>query len=111
MSPAAGHAAVLDLLRRRPLPDALFCANDALATAALRAAADRGLGVPGHIAVVGFGDFDVAAHTSPALTTVRIPGRVIGERAAQALLARLEGTGAVERRIDVGFEIVRRESA
>ena len=111
MSPPAGHAAVLDLLRRRPLPDALFCANDALATAALRAAADRGPGVPGHIAVVGFGDFDVAAHTSPALTTVRIPGRVIGERAAQALLARLEGTGAVERRIDVGFEIVRRESA
>jgi len=111
MSPAAGHAAVLDLLRLQPVPDALFCANDALATAALRAAADRGLSVPRHIAVLGFGDFDVAAHTSPALSTVRIPGRVIGERAAKALLARLEGSGAGDRRIDVGFEIVVRESA
>ena len=95
----------------QPVPDALFCANDALATAALRAAADRGLSVPRHIAVLGFGDFDVAAHTSPALSTVRIPGRVIGERAAKALLARLEGSGAGDRRIDVGFEIVVRESA
>jgi len=111
MSPAAGHAAVTELLGRQPLPDAIFCANDALATAALRAAADRGLKVPGQIAVLGFGDFAVAAHTSPALTTVRIPGRAIGEGAARALLARLDGSAPGQRRIDVGFEIVRRESA
>lgn len=111
MSPAAGYAAVIALLDTRPAPDALFCANDALATAALRAAADRGLQVPLAMSVLGFGDFDVAAHTTPALTTVRIPGREIGERAARALLAQLDGTGQTETRVDVGFEIVRRESA
>lgn len=111
MSPAAGYAAVKSLLKARPLPDALFCANDALATAALRAIADQGIAVPAAVAVLGFGDFDVAAHTSPALTTIRIPGREIGERAAGALLAPLDGDGRPTLRVDVGFEIVRRESA
>jgi LacI family gluconate utilization system Gnt-I transcriptional repressor len=111
MSPAAGRDAVLRLLDSHPQIDALFCANDALATAALRAAADRAVPVPTALSVLGFGDFDIAAHTSPALTTVRIPGREIGERAACALLARLEGTDPALRRVDVGFEIVGRESA
>jgi LacI family gluconate utilization system Gnt-I transcriptional repressor len=111
MSPADGYEAVMAMLKTLPRPDALFCANDALATAALRAAADLGLQVPRSMAVVGFGDFDVAAVTSPALTTVRIPGRDIGERAARALLGPLDGGGRTSTRVDVGFEIIRRESA
>jgi LacI family gluconate utilization system Gnt-I transcriptional repressor len=111
MSAADGHAVVVALLRERPDVDALFCANDALATAALRAAADLGRAVPGRLAVVGFGDFDVAAYTRPALTTVRIPGRAIGERAGRALLDRLDGATSHPVRIDVGFDVVARESA
>jgi len=111
MSASAGHAAVLALLDAHPHTDALFCANDALATAALRAAADRGLAVPAALSILGFGDFDVAAHTSPALTTVRIPGREIGASAAQVLLDQLDGNGLGPTHMDLGFEIVQRESA
>ena len=67
--------------------------------------------VPRQLAVLGFGDFDVAAHTQPALSTVRIPGHDIGTHAATALLARLDGGPAPGRRTDLGFDIVRRESA
>jgi LacI family gluconate utilization system Gnt-I transcriptional repressor len=111
MSAAAGHDAVAALLATHPRIDALFCANDALATGALRAATERGVAVPQRLSVLGFGDFDVAAHTVPALTTVRIPGPRIGMCAAHALLARLDGGEPGPTRIDVGFEIVRRESA
>lgn len=119
MSAAQARTATGALLDAHPEVDALFCANDALATAALRAAADRAIDVPGRLAVLGLGDFDVAAHTRPALSTMRIPGREIGERAAGALLARL-GRPSVDdgppaptdlHRIDVGFELVERESA
>jgi LacI family transcriptional regulator, gluconate utilization system Gnt-I transcriptional repressor len=110
MSAAEGHRAVTDLLRRHPGVDAVFCANDALATAALRAAADAGRAVPSSFAVLGFGDFDVAAHTSPSLSTIRIPGRGIGHATARALLARLTGTTPGAIRSDLGFEIVARES-
>ena len=67
--------------------------------------------MPSRLAVLGFGDFDVAAHTRPALTTVRIPGHEIGMRAARALVARLDGEAVAARRVDVGFDIVGRESA
>jgi LacI family gluconate utilization system Gnt-I transcriptional repressor len=114
MSAAQGYDAVAALLVAHPRIDAVFCANDALATAALRAAADAGRRVPDDLAVLGLGDFDFAAQTRPALSTVRIHGHRIGTGAAAALLARLApgGTpGRDPRALDVGFEIVVRESA
>jgi LacI family gluconate utilization system Gnt-I transcriptional repressor len=90
MSASAGHAAVLALLDAHPHTDALFCANDALATAALRAAADRGLAVP---------------------AALSIPGREIGASAAHVLLDQLDGNGLGPTHMDLGFEIVQRESA
>ncbi|MCA3180630.1 MAG: LacI family DNA-binding transcriptional regulator [Burkholderiaceae bacterium] len=112
MSAAAGREAVAALLARVPAVDALFCANDALAVAALRAAHEAGVEVPGRLAVMGFGDFDVAAVTRPALTTIAIPGEAIGEAAAEAVLDRLDGRDSVGPvRRDLGFSIVRRESA
>jgi len=49
------------------------------------------------------------------LTTVRIPGERIGRTAARLIVERLASAGATvpraERSVDLGFEIVRRESA
>jgi LacI family gluconate utilization system Gnt-I transcriptional repressor len=111
MSAVDGYGAARDLLAGHAGVDAIFCANDALATAALRAVADAGRTVPDDVAVLGFGDFDVAAQTRPALTTIRIPGRAIGSSAAQALVLRLAGGHGPATRIDVGFDVVERESA
>jgi DNA-binding LacI/PurR family transcriptional regulator len=51
--------------------DALFAATDVIAISALRAITASGLSVPKDVAVVGFDDIAIAAHTSPPLTTVR----------------------------------------
>lgn len=116
MSAVQGRDAVAALLSAHPEVDAVFCANDALATGALRAAHDLGRPVPRRLAVLGLGDFDVAAHTLPALSTLRIPGPAIGERAARVLLAQLDETGAEPpdgldaRRHELAFELVQRDS-
>ena len=60
--------------------------------------------------VCGFGGADFSAHLAPSLTTVHIDGARIGELAAQLLMARFAGQDVLERTIDVGFEIVERES-
>ena len=52
----------------------------------------------------------VAREAHPALTTVRVPGREMGRRAAAMILERIAG-GAPEPRVDLGFEIVLRDSA
>jgi len=47
----------------------------------------------------------------PPLTTVRTPRREIGERAAAMLLALMRGETLAQRRVDLGFELVLRQSS
>ena len=91
--------------------DVVLCSSDLIAQGVLAEAARRGLSCPGDLAVVGFGNTESSALTVPALTTVRIDGTAIGERAAEVLLRRSRGQQPATRRIDIGFEIIARESA
>jgi DNA-binding LacI/PurR family transcriptional regulator len=70
---------------------AIVHASDVLAAAALAAARERGIGVPGELSITGFDDSPLAALASPALTSVRIDYAQFGEAAAAALLAVIEG--------------------
>ncbi|WP_425038806.1 LacI family DNA-binding transcriptional regulator [Primorskyibacter sp. S187A] len=90
----AAKDAVAQLLEGRALPTALICGNDVLAWGALHGLRKAGLAVPQDMSVTGIGDFRGSRSFEPALTTVRIPARQIGARAAamisQALQAPLE---------------------
>jgi DNA-binding LacI/PurR family transcriptional regulator len=74
-------------------PDAIACACDASAVAAIKAIQDAGLNCPADVAVTGFDDTPWAAHLEPALTTVRQPLREMGVQAADDLIAMIEDTG------------------
>ncbi len=91
-------------------PQAIFCSSDALAQGVLAEAQARRLSIPDDLAVIGFGDLDLAAHTFPALSTVRIERRAIGLKAAEAMLARIGGRQAVARVVDIGFQVIERAS-
>jgi LacI family gluconate utilization system Gnt-I transcriptional repressor len=70
-----------------------------------------GLSVPGRLAIAGLGDLEIAGELTPGLTTVRVPSYAIGRRAGELLLKRIAGETPAERVVDLGFEIVARESA
>jgi LacI family transcriptional regulator, gluconate utilization system Gnt-I transcriptional repressor len=91
--------------------DAVFCANDLLACGFLQVAREEGCRVPDDVALVGFGDFDIASIATPALTTVRVPGYRMGLMAAESLLARATDRPCTAGTADLGFEIIRRETA
>ena len=69
-----------------PLPDAVFCANDGLATGCMEAFAEVGLRVPDDISVAGFDDTLAARTSVPQLATIRQPLRAMGTRAVEVLL-------------------------
>ncbi|MEV6343892.1 LacI family DNA-binding transcriptional regulator [Actinoplanes sp. NPDC051851] len=71
--------------------DAVFCHNDLSAFGAVQAIQDSGRRVPEDVAVVGFDDIPMAAHSQPPLSTVHQPMREMGEAAARTLLAHFEG--------------------
>jgi LacI family gluconate utilization system Gnt-I transcriptional repressor len=107
-----GREGISRLLERCPDVDVVVCSSDTLAHGVLTEAISRGLGVPGQLAVLGFGDLSFAAHTYPPLSTVRVDGANIGRLAAQAIVARVEGEGGapVARLTDTGFELIQRGS-
>ncbi len=88
-----GYAAAMQVLDRPgPRPTGLVCANDRAATGVYLAAARLGLDIPTDLSVVGYDDDEnVAPWLVPALTTVRLPHREMGEAAMGRLLA---GIGA-----------------
>lgn len=91
-------------------PWVVVCTSDTIAQGVLTEAASRGIRVPEQLAVMGFGDMAFAAHTFPALSTVRIDGTLMGQTAATMLLERLQGNSGAMRIVDIGFELVRRDS-
>ncbi|HEV2895751.1 MAG TPA: LacI family DNA-binding transcriptional regulator [Actinomycetota bacterium] len=93
-SEASAKAAATALLESPDRPDAIVCGNDERALATLLAAEDRGLRVPGDVAVTGWDDILAARHARPALTTVRQPMRELGAWAARALDERIRGDRA-----------------
>jgi LacI family transcriptional regulator, gluconate utilization system Gnt-I transcriptional repressor len=108
---AGGRAALTGLLAQHPRLDVIWCSSDVLAHGVITEAHARGLQVPNGLAVHGFGDLAFAAHTHPALTTVRIDGTAIGREAARCLIERNKGERLGPNVRDIGFSIVERASA
>ena len=88
-----GYAAACELLDT-VAPTAIFASNDMMAIGALRAAAERGLRVPADCSIVGFDDVEMSRYVYPALSTVGQAILRLGDAAANALLARINGTVA-----------------
>lgn len=86
---AGGAEAVEALLERHPDVDGLFVASDAMAVGAISRLRSRGRRVPEDVAVIGFDDAEIAAVSSPPLTTVRQRTTVQGRLMAQLMLRRL----------------------
>jgi len=106
-----GRRALRVLLDGGTKMDGLYCSTDALALGALIEAKERSIEVPGQLAVMGFGDLVTSPYTSPALTTVRIDGRKMGTLAAQLIFERSRGNLTSAAIQDIGFEVVKRDSA
>jgi LacI family gluconate utilization system Gnt-I transcriptional repressor len=97
-------------LAELPGVDAVFAANDAHAIGFMSGLRKAGLLREGPaaeqpVAVVGLGDLEMGRLISPSLSTIRVHGDAIGRTAARLILSREN-----PRRVDLGFELVLRDS-
>lgn len=84
--PSGGRSATLDLMKSGTRPDAIFCANDLMAVGCYEALKELGERPGDTIAVMGYDDQEIAQHLSPALSTVLLPHREMGQWASLVLL-------------------------
>lgn len=97
-------------LRAKGRPDAFVCGCDKAAAKLRQTLKKAGLEVPRDVLLCGFDDVEIAALTSPALTTVRQPCADIGEALFKALLFRMRNPSAPAREILLPAPLVVRES-
>ena len=98
------------LLERGFTRGAVACSSDVMAQGVIVEARQQGFRIPEDIAVIGFADQEASAYTAPTLSTVNFDRQAIGQKAADILLAKINGETIKNRIIDVGFRIIERES-
>ncbi|MBC3948174.1 LacI family DNA-binding transcriptional regulator [Pseudomonas folii] len=105
-----GGELFMQLMTQHPDVDGVFFCNDDLAQGAALEALRRGIEIPQQVSLVGFNDLPGSAHMVPRLTSIRTPREEVGQRAAQLLLGLIDGV-AQKPQVDLGFELVVRESS
>ena len=80
-----GLAAGAQICQLNPRPTAVVAMNDLTAIGIIKALQSSGLNVPKQISVTGFDSTQLAAYTTPSLTTVDLQRDLIGRTAADAL--------------------------
>jgi len=88
---ADGFTAATQLLGLDPRPSALFVTSNRLTVGAMAAIQDRRLRCPGEVSLLGYDDYEWEEAFRPRLTTVSQPSYLMGQRAAELLIARVLG--------------------
>lgn len=90
--------------------DAVFAASDFIAAGACDALFERGLTVPGDVAIVGFDDTPIAAAHRPAISSIRQDAVAAG-RALGTAIVRLVEHGEADTRVSLPVELIVRETS
>jgi len=99
-----------DLLDRAPGLQAVFAVSDLVGVGAMMECRRRGIEIPRDLSLIGFGGFEIGREVVPALTTVGVDYRAMGERAGKMLNDVLAGRDDGERVVDVGMQLVVRQT-
>lgn len=107
-----GSQAIGALLEQFPDTEGVFAVSDLSAVGVVMELQRRGISVPDDIAVMGFGNFEIGRIMNPPLTTIHVDFTSLGRQAGEVLIELLSGESedSAPRRIDVGLEIIERES-
>lgn len=102
-SPLRGKVAerLKKFLQGLPRPAGIWCYDDRLGLRVCEAAEELGLRIPEDLAVLGLGDLRGAASGHPPLSTIPLPGELLGYRAFEALDACLGGEAGLPAKLSI----------
>jgi len=107
----SGYEAGLAIVKMKPLPDFVYCANDEMAIGVMKALSERNITVPNTIAVAGFdGSYLNNPYIKPSLTTITINHYAWGKSAALFLIQTLQNQKNVKALAKPMGEIMMKES-
>ncbi len=101
-----------NLLKLKPLPDAIIGNNDTVAMAAMKVVKEAGLSIPKDICISGYSDDPFSSFLEPSLTSVSQPAYLTGMRSMEVMLDMIKETREINKpeRIVLQSALVIRES-
>lgn len=108
---ADGHHAMTAILERRLPIDALVTASDRLAVGVYQALHERGMAVPGDLAVISFDDSAQAVQLTPPLSSIRPHSYEMGRAAVRLVIERLVDRRTVAEQVILPSRLVERASS
>ena len=97
-------------LKKKILPEGLFCGNDLAALGAIKALTEENIKIPKEISVIGIDDIAMAGFSVPMLTTVSIPKEQLGKKAAKFIVDRILNGNDINVIMMIPFKLIIRES-
>ena len=97
-------------LKKKILPEGLFCGNDLAALGAIKALTEENIKIPKDISVIGIDDIAMAGFSVPMLTTVSIPKEQLGKKAAKFIVDRILNGNDINVIMMIPFKLIIRES-
>ena len=106
------EAEISTLFKTNDKIDGVFAVNELYALSAMKVARQFGFSVPEDIQIIGFTDGVLSKHATPSLSTVSQHGQMMGEKAAELLINRLENEDSEEvyQTLVIETNLVERES-
>ena len=92
------------------VPGGIFAGSDEIAVGILKFLHEKQIAVPGETALVSIDNLEIAGYTCPALTTVNVHKRQLGEKAVGLILGKAAVSGQDAVTVTLPTEIVERES-
>ena len=90
----SGYRTGRELMQLLTPPTAVFCCNDKMTLGLMRALGELSIPCPERVSVVSFDDFEWVASFHPYLTTVAQPTHLMGKRATEILVRKIQQDGA-----------------
>jgi len=107
----AGPKALEALRLIDPDIDGVICPTDIVAAGVIFECTRLGWKVPDRLAVTGWGDYEIASEITPGLSTIQPNAYEMGERSMELIIHRVSGPGVSNSIIDIGYDVMKRESA
>ncbi len=108
-----GSKAINHLMQQEEKPDAVFCANDTTALSVIIYLREIGIKVPEDMVIIGFSNEPFSEVVTPSISTVKQPGFLMGQKAAQLIIQQIlrDNDNPVFKTIVMPTELIIRESS
>ena len=103
------HDYIEKILKEHPEADGIFASSDIIAAQVIQVCTRMGIRIPDRMKLVGFDDVNVAALTTPSITTIRQPVKEIADMAVDLLIRSAQGE-VIPTKVTLPVKLVVRES-